>query len=98
MIVKVLGPGCAKCEEAEQLVRKLIEKTGSDAVCEKVSDLKEIMKLGVMSTPAVVIDGTIKCTGRVPSVYEVTSWLAGKDVSEASAAAVASDCCCGGKC
>lgn len=94
MLVKVLGPGCAKCEEAEQLVRKIIEKTGSEAVCEKVSDLREIMKMGVMSTPAVVIDGVVKCTGRVPSVYEVSSWLAGKDVSDASAAAVSSTCCC----
>lgn len=94
MVVKVLGPGCAKCNEAEQLVRKLIEKTGSDAVCEKVSDLKEMMQMGVMSTPAVVIDGQIKCTGRVPSVYEVTSWLAGKDVPADTAAVVSSPCCC----
>lgn len=94
MIIKVLGPGCAKCDEAEQLVRKLIEKTGSDAVCEKVSDLKEMMALGVMSTPAVVIDGNIKCTGRVPSAYEITSWLAGKDIPADTAAAVSRQCTC----
>lgn len=94
MIVKVLGPGCAKCNEAEALVRTLIEKTGSDAVCEKVSDLKEMMTMGVLSTPAVVIDGQIKCTGRVPSVYEVTSWLAGKEVPTDTAAAVSKPCTC----
>ena len=75
MEIKVMGPGCAKCEEAEQIVKSVIAETGSDAVVEKVSDFQEIAKHGVFSTPAVVIDGQIKCVGKVPTKKEVAEWL-----------------------
>ena len=97
MLIKVLGPGCAKCKEAESIVKAAVQEAGSTATVEKVTDLKEMMALGVMSTPAVVIDNTIMCTGRVPSTAEVMGWIATPD---APAAATASKgcCCCGGKC
>ena len=66
MEIKVLGPGCAKCKEAEDIVRAAVRDAGSDAHVEKVTDLREMMALGVMATPAVVIDGKIKCTGACP--------------------------------
>ena len=75
MNIKVMGPGCPKCEEAENIVKSVIAEVGSDAVVEKVSDFQEIAKHGVFSTPAVVIDGQIKCVGKVPSRKEVESWL-----------------------
>ena len=56
MLIKVLGPGCAKCKEAENVVNAAVQDAGSAATVEKVTDLKEMMALGVMSTPAVVID------------------------------------------
>ena len=49
--------------------------SGSDATVEKITDLREIMALGVLATPAVVIDGSIMCTGRVPSAEEIRDWL-----------------------
>lgn len=71
MIIKVLGPGCSKCVEAYEIVSKAVAAPGSDATVEKITDLREI----VLATPAVVIDGGIMCTGRVPSAEEVRGWL-----------------------
>lgn len=75
MVIKVLGPGCSKCTEAYDLISKAVAAAGSDATVEKVTDLREIMALGVLATPAVVIDGGIMCTGRVPSKEEVAGWI-----------------------
>ena len=75
MNIKVLGPGCKKCHETEKLVKEVIAETGSDAVVEYVTDIAEIAKLGIFSTPAVVVDGRVKLTGKVPAKSEVKSWL-----------------------
>ena len=69
MLIKVLGPGCAKCKEVEKVINVVVQESGSSAKVEKVTDFKEMMALGVMSTPAVIIDGTIMCTGRIPSKF-----------------------------
>ncbi len=65
MRIRVLGTGCAKCKtltlNAEQAVREL----GLDVKVEKVEDVKEIMKFGVMTTPALVLDGKVRATGKV---------------------------------
>ena len=75
MLVQVLGPGCAKCEEAKALVTRVVHEHKIAATVEHVSDFKEIMALGVMSTPAVLVNGASKCTGRVPEADEVLAWL-----------------------
>ncbi len=75
MNIKVLGPGCKKCHETERLVKEVIAETGSEAVVEYVTDIAEIAKLGIFSTPAVVVDGRVKLTGKVPTRSEVKSWL-----------------------
>lgn len=75
MKIQVMGPGCAKCDEAEKIVKSVIAEAGIEAVVEKVSDFKEIAGHGVFSTPAVVIDGQIKCVGKVPGRKEVEGWL-----------------------
>jgi len=75
MHIKVLGPGCAKCHEAEKIVRQALAETGVTATVEKVADFAEIARCGVFSTPAVVIDGQVKCVGRVPDTSEVAGWL-----------------------
>lgn len=77
MEIKVFGPGCARCTETEKLVREVIAtKTGNIRV-QKVSDLKEMMSAGIMSTPTVTIDGVVKSTGKVPSRKEIESWIDG---------------------
>jgi small redox-active disulfide protein 2 len=98
MLIKVLGPGCAKCKEAENIVKAAVQDAGSSAAVEKVTDLKEMMALGVMSTPAVVIDNKIMCTGRVPSKSEVMGWIATPGTPTSANSASAGCCCCGGKC
>ena len=75
MLIKVLGPDCAKCKEVEKVINVVVQESGSSAKVEKVTDFKEMMALGVMSTPAVIIDGTIMCTGRIPSKSGVMEWI-----------------------
>ncbi|MBV5328309.1 MAG: TM0996/MTH895 family glutaredoxin-like protein [Chlorobium sp.] len=75
MEIKVLGPGCAKCGEAEKIMRTAVEEAGVTATIDKITDFQEIAKHGVFSTPAVVIDGQIKCVGKVPSKAEALAWL-----------------------
>lgn len=77
MEIKICGPGCAKCAEAEALLKAVVAEQGVAAEVTKVTDFKAIAQLGVFSTPAVVIDGQIKCVGKVPSKAEVVAWLEG---------------------
>ena len=75
MEIKVCGPGCASCEKAQKVVEAAIAAKGVKADIIKVKDFQEIAKLGIFSTPAVVIDGKVKCTGRVPKQSEVEQWI-----------------------
>ena len=75
MEIKVLGPGCAKCEETEKIVKQAVSETGVDARIIKVADVMEIAKHGVFVTPAVVVDGEVKSVGKVPSEEEVKAWI-----------------------
>ena len=75
MEIKVLGPGCAKCSETEKLMQSVVAEAGVGATIEKITDFQQIAKFGVFSTPAVVIDGQVKCVGKVPSRAEALSWL-----------------------
>ena len=75
MEIKVLGPGCAKCSEAEKIMQAAVEEAGATATITKISDFQQIAMHGVFSTPAVVIDGQIKCVGKVPSKNEALAWV-----------------------
>jgi small redox-active disulfide protein 2 len=75
MEIKVLGTGCAKCKSLEEITRKAVEEKGIDATIEKVEDIMQIMTFGVMTTPALVIDGKVAIKGRVPSVDEIKDLL-----------------------
>ncbi len=75
MEIKVLGPGCAKCKKAEKIVNEAVAESGIDAAVEKVTDMMEIAGYGVMGTPAVVVDGQIKCVGKIPSKKDVLTWI-----------------------
>lgn len=75
MEIKVLGTGCAKCKALEKATKEAVEKTGVSATVTKVEDIVEIMQFGVMTTPALVIDGEIVVKGKVPSVDELSKLL-----------------------
>jgi len=76
MEIKVLGPGCARCRQTADHVEAAVTEAGIDATIEKVTDAMEIAGYGVFGTPAVVIDGEVKCVGKIPSKEEVKTWLA----------------------
>ena len=73
--VKVLGPGCKRCEATEQLVRSEAQKLGVEVTVEKVTDYAEIAKFGIVSTPGVVIDGKVVHAGGLPKAEDVAKWL-----------------------
>ncbi|MEI6435741.1 MAG: thioredoxin family protein [Bacteroidota bacterium] len=75
MEIKILGPGCAKCNTLDKLIHEVVEKNGINATIIKVDDIMEIMKYGVMSTPALVVDGKVVVKGRVPSSDEIKQLL-----------------------
>lgn len=78
MEIKVLGSGCAKCKTLEKLTREAVAEAGIDATVSKVEDMYEIMRLGVMVTPALVVDGKVLVKGKVPSVSEIKDLLKNK--------------------
>jgi len=75
MEIKILGPGCPKCKTLEKLTREVVEQNGIDATITKVEDIIEIMKYGVMTTPALVVNGKVEMKGRVPSSDEIKQLL-----------------------
>ncbi len=75
MEIKVLGPGCAKCSKTEKLVQEVIKETGVDASVEKVTDMMQIASYGVFGTPSVIVDGEVKCTGKVPKKKDIQTWI-----------------------
>ena len=75
MDIKILGTGCAKCEQTEKLVKEALREAGVTAQVEKVTDIKNIAKYGVMMTPAVVVDGDVKIVGKIPKKEDIMTWL-----------------------
>jgi small redox-active disulfide protein 2 len=75
MNIKILGIGCAKCQQLEKLAREAVAEAGVAAVVEHVTDFKEIAGYGVFSTPAVVVDGKVKSVGKIPKKEEILAWI-----------------------
>jgi small redox-active disulfide protein 2 len=74
--IKVLGPGCPKCQALERRVREVVEKNNFDAEVIKVENLMDIMKYGVMITPALVINEKLYASGTpLPSTDKLTDWI-----------------------
>jgi small redox-active disulfide protein 2 len=71
MIVQILGMGCPKCQTLEANARAAVSQAGLDAEVVKVADADAIAEMGVMMTPALAVDGTVKVTGKVLSVDEI---------------------------
>lgn len=73
--ITVYGPGCMKCKKAEENVRQVLAEMGAEATVEHVTEMQAIVAAGVMSTPAVAVDGVIKLSGRVPTTAELRQWI-----------------------
>ncbi len=75
MDIKILGPGCPKCEQTANIIKEAIAETGTEASIEKVTDIMEIAGYGVFGTPAVVIDGEVKSVGKIPKKEDALTWV-----------------------
>jgi small redox-active disulfide protein 2 len=75
MKIKVLGTGCAKCKKLYAEAERAIATSGKPVELEKVEKIDEIMKYGVIVTPALVVNGEVKSSGRIPSTSEIVSWI-----------------------
>jgi small redox-active disulfide protein 2 len=75
MEIKILGTGCPKCKNLEKLTREVVENNGFNANITKVEDIMDIMKYGIMSTPALVVNEKVEIKGRVPSADEIKTVL-----------------------
>ena len=75
MDIKVLGPGCPRCQQTEKIVKAAIRETGVAATVEKVTDIMQIAGYGVFGTPAVIVDGEVKSVGKIPKPEDVRSWI-----------------------
>ncbi len=78
MQIKVLGPGCPRCRQTEEIVRQAVAEAGLEAEIQKITDTMEIAAAGVFGTPAVIIDGQVKLVGKVPTKEQVLDWLHGQ--------------------
>lgn len=73
--VLVLGPGCAKCKETYRVVERVVSENNLDVKLSKIEDIAEMMSYNIMTTPAVVVDGTVRIKGHVPTTDEVRKAL-----------------------
>lgn len=75
MNIKVLGPGCSRCHQLEQTVKDVVKELGVDASIEEVKDVKKIMAYPILTTPGLVLNGELVCSGKVPNRVEVTQFI-----------------------
>jgi small redox-active disulfide protein 2 len=75
MKIEVLGMGCSNCNKLYQNVVEAVKLSGKEIEVAKVEDIKKIVSYGVLSTPALVIDGVVKVTGKVPKTEQIIEWI-----------------------
>ncbi|HJD97980.1 thioredoxin family protein [Mailhella massiliensis] len=76
MIIRVFGRNCVRCTQTEEIMRQAVADCACSATVENIFDFREMMLAGVLSTPAVSVDGVLRCSGRVPTPEEAREWLA----------------------
>jgi len=75
MKIKVLGPGCARCHQLEETAKEVVKELGIDAEFEEIKDIKKIVEYPILTTPGLVIDERLVCSGRVPSKAELVTFI-----------------------
>ncbi|MDC7245101.1 MAG: thioredoxin family protein [Sphaerochaetaceae bacterium] len=75
MTIQILGTGCPKCKALEANAKKAVEEHKIDAVIEKITDIDEIMEMGVMMTPALAVDGEVKSAGKVLNKDQIAAYI-----------------------
>jgi small redox-active disulfide protein 2 len=75
MHIKILGPGCLKCNQLEKETREAVKELGIDADIEEVKDITKILEYPILTTPGLVINEEVVCSGRVPNKAEITGFI-----------------------
>jgi len=75
MIIKILGTGCAKCMQLEKTTKEAVKELGVDAKVEEVKDITKILEYPILTTPGLVIDEEVVCSGKIPSKDEVKKYI-----------------------
>jgi len=75
MKIEVLGPGCARCHQLEETAKEVVKELGIDAEVEEIKDIKKIVEYPILTTPGLVIDERLVCSGRVPSKAELVTFI-----------------------
>lgn len=75
MKIEILGMGCAKCKKVAMSAEQAVKEIGINAEVVKIEKIDEIMKYNVLMTPALVVDGEVKCSGKIPTVEEIKQWI-----------------------
>jgi len=75
MDIKVLGPGCPRCEDLMKRTINVLAELNAAAAVDKVTDIKQMMTYNILATPALVINGQVKCAGRIPRLEEIKTWI-----------------------
>jgi small redox-active disulfide protein 2 len=75
ILVKILGTGCKKCQNLENKVRELVTTNNIDATVEKVTDIQEMLRYGIMMTPGLIINDKVKSFGIIPKDDQIINWL-----------------------
>lgn len=93
MKISILGTGCANCRTTYSLVEQIAARLGVPVALDKIEDMREIARFGVMATPAVVIDGIVVHAGGVPAPERVESWLAALPATSCCGPDAKAKCC-----
>ena len=75
MQIKILGPGCAKCSQLEKTTKEVVKELGIDANVEEVKDITKILDYPILTTPGLLINEEVVCSGKVPSMAEITQFI-----------------------
>jgi small redox-active disulfide protein 2 len=85
MNIKILGPGCHKCHELDKRTREVVNELGLDASVEYIQDLNKIIEYAILTTPGLVLNGQLVCSGRVPTKAEISKFITALEKEEKSA-------------
>jgi small redox-active disulfide protein 2 len=83
LVIKVLGSGCENCQKVNEVAHQAVANFGVEAQFEKITNYDDIHKYPILSTPGLVINEKLVCAGRIPTLAEVTTWIADAAMQEA---------------
>lgn len=75
MQIKVLGPGCPRCEEVYKRTTEVLQEMNLTAEVEKIKDIKQIMEYKILATPGLIVNGKVKCAGKIPAKSQIKQWI-----------------------